>query len=501
MGEVVRGSRYDLSKLLRFCCRLALAVLCSCTLLLLQSCGGMVRAGLPLAELSPAAGTLQVGADLNFKATSFYASSPGTGVPCDWSSSNPAVLISEGKGRFRGYAPGAATVVAQCTDADPLSASVLVTTVPPGPIVITAGGTYSGAWTSDDPAVPAVSILTDQPVILHDAVITSRGDLINIDGTGSGAHVTVEDVTGTALDPGSAGMQRGAFLTAQNVASLHVAHCSMSGVSYGIRVLSSTLSALSLTRNTAREMEDRASDGAGGLEPTRPSLGHFIYLHDVSAPSGAEIAWNEAIDTIGSSSTEDVINIYKSQGSAAAPIRVHDNYMEGYSSTTTAAYTGAGLIADGDSMAPVTAFVSFETNQMVHTAGSGVEIAGGHDILARGNRVVSCGMDAQGKWFAMPFVNAAILWNYYAAPDFYNNVVKGTKGGMLKPDANGQAITGDIWVRTSDLNATDLFTHNHFTDPCLSDGKMNLEAEDAERARWAAKLSAANITLGDQHHP
>lgn len=478
------------------CRRLMATIVCVAGLPLLQSCGGLARSTLPFADLSPASTTLQVGADLRFS-----AHGPLIGTACEWTSSDPTILASYGDGRFQGVAPGTATVQAQCAEATPLFAFVLVTALPPGPLVITRGGTYSGTWTSDDPAVPAVSIVTDEPVTLRNAVVNGRGDLINIYGAARGAHVTVENVTGTALDPGRAGLQRGAFVTAQNIAALRVTLCSMTGVSYGIRVISSTLTALSLTRNTARELEDRASDGQGGLEAARPSLGHFIFLYNTSAPAGADIGWNELVDTIGGSSTEDVINVYKSQGSPTAPIRVHDNYMEGYSSTTTASYTGAGLIADGDRASPVTAFVNFEANQMVHTAGSGIEIAGGHDILARGNRVVSCGIDTQGRWFAMPFVNAVILWNYYEAPDFYNNVIRNTGGGMLRPDVNGLPLAVDAWARTSDLDATDSFSQNRFSDPCLTNGKITPQAEDAERARWLAKLSAAGITLGDQHHP
>ncbi len=472
------------------------SAVCFCCFLLLAGCGVPTGTGFPLAQLSPSMSIVSVDSELTLRR--------GNGVPsaaCTWTTTNPAVLVGQGDGRFRAHAPGMAAVAAQCPGQDAASGSVVVTSGTPGPIVISKGGTYSGTWTSDDPRVPAVSIITDEPVILKNSVVTGRGDLININGPLSGARVTVKNVTGMALDPGEAGLQRGAFLTAQNITSLRVTHCSMSGVSYGLRVLSSTLAKLSLTRNVARDLEDRASDGENGLQSLRPSLGHFIFLYESSAPAGAEIAWNEVIDTIGGSSTEDVISLFKTQGAAAAPIRVHDNYMEGYSSTTTASYTGVGLIADGDSSSPVTAFVNFDANQMVHTAGSGIEIAVGHDIHAVGNRVVSCGMSPGGQWYAMPFVNAVILWNDYSAPDFYANVVEGTTGGLVKPGNTGQPVTGDIYARTPDLNGTDEYMDNDFTDPCLADGKINLGAEDVERAYWTAKLAAAHITLGDQHLP
>ncbi|MGI4831780.1 MAG: hypothetical protein ACRYFU_26900 [Janthinobacterium lividum] len=370
-----------------------------------------------------------------------------------------------------------------------------------GPLTITKGGSYSGTWTSNDPNTPAVNILTNEPVTLHNAVLTGRGDLIDINGTGTGANVTVEDVTGTALDPGVAGMQRGAFISANDMSSLDVEHTSMFGVSFGIKVLSSTVSKLKISKNTGSNLEDRASDGAGGLLTTRPNLGHFIFLYKVSAPAGADIGWNQLVNTIGSSSTEDVVNLFKSEGTAGHPLRVHNNYMEGYSSTTTASYTGAGLITDGDGEAPETAFVEFIANRIVHTAGSGIAIASGHDILAKNNHIVSCGLDAGGTWFAMPFVNAVNVWNYYHGPQFDNITVEGTTGGMLRPSASGQPLAVDLWAQSSDLNSTDSVGNNAFTDPCLANGQINPQAEETERAAWAAKLTKAGITLGDQDMP
>ena len=282
-----------------------------------------------------------------------------------------------------------------------------------GPIVITSGGTYSGTLVSDNPDVPAVSINTNEPVVITNSTVTSKGPLFAINGTGSGANVTIVNTTGLALDPGIAGKQRGVFVTASDVSSLVVQNTSMSGVSFGVKVLSSKVSTLKILNNLAVNLEDRESNGQGGLLNARPDLGHFIILNGVTAPAGAEIGWNKLVNVIGAGSTEDVINIYKSQGSQPYPITAHDNYMEGFSSTTTPNYSGSGVVSDGDGTSPFSAFLLFENNDIVHAAGSGVEIASGHDVAARGNRVVSCGRDSSGDWFAMPFANAVSIWNYY----------------------------------------------------------------------------------------
>ena len=377
--------------------------------------------------------------------------------------------------------------------------SALAAPVIYGAVVINHGGVYSGTVVNQNPAVAAVRITTNEPVVIVNSQITSRGPLIDIEGTSSGANVVIENVTATALDPRVRGQLRGVFVNANNVAALTVANTTMTGVSFGVKVLSSNVSTLTIKNNVAKQLEDRESDGKGGLLAVRPDLGHFVILNQVSAPKGAEIGWNELIDTIGSSSTEDVINIYKSFGSEAHPIVAHDNYMEGFSSTTTPSYSGTGLITDGDASAPYTGYVQFINNEIVHTAGSGVEIASGHDVHASGNRVVSCGVTAQGSWYAMPYANALVLWNYRGIPNFSNNVISATAGGMLRQNQNGRPLVVDGWANTPDLTAGNSLGNNDFTDPCYPGGKLNLAAEDTERSYWKTKVISSGVKLGDQH--
>ena len=462
-------------------------------LVLLEGCGTVEKTLFTGPALSLSAVTLSIPVGNRAR---LQAYGPAFGKECLWKSSLPSVLTSSGNGAFQGRSSGTAQAIVSC---GPYSATALVVVEAAGPIIITHGGTYSGNWVSNDPETPAVSIRTNEPVILRNATIASRGDLISIQGTASGAHVTVMNVTGTGLDPQIAGLQRGSFIIAEQAASLIVQHCTMTGVRFGVKLLSSTVTTLSITKNAASELEDRESDGQGGFLNNRPDLGHFVMLNGIMAENGAEIAWNQVVDTIGESSTEDVINIFKSQGAPGAPIAVHDNFLEGFSSPTTTSYTGVGLITDGDGNQPVTAYVTFTANEVVHAAGSGIEIAVGHDILAKKNRVVSCGIDGEGKWYAAPFVNAVVMWNYYGAPQFTNNRVDSTWGGMLRSAPDGTPMIVDAWARSADLNSTDRVQLGDFTDPCYPDGQLDLGAEDRERAYWQAKLSAAEITPGDQH--
>ena len=344
--------------------------------------------------------------------------------------------------------------------------------------------------------------MTDAPVTIQDSTITSQGGLISVSGVKTGANVTIRNVTGTALDPGVSGMARGAFVSATYVSSLTVENCTINGASFGIKVAGAAPSTLVINNNLANDLEDRASNGQGGFLATRPVLGHFIILNSVSALSGAEISWNKVVQTIGQSSTEDVINIYNSQGSQGHPIWVHDNYMEGSSSPASGGdYTGTALITDGAATTgtQTTAFVNFEANEVVATAGTGVGIAAGHDVSATANRVVSCGITGTGTWYAWG-ASAVVIWNYYQSPEFYNNTITGTAGGMVGPGTNKAPKVYDVWINAADqLDPGVSVSGSDFTDPCLVGGAISLQAEDNERAYWQAKIIAASELIGDQH--
>ena len=454
-------------------------------------------AGSSATSLRPSTANIQAWENVQF---SVAGESADTG--CSWQTSQPTVLASLGDGSFQGGQAGTAQVSVTC-GASTANATVVVTAQKPaGPITITSGGTYSGTWSSSDPKTPAVTILTDAPVTIQDSVISGKGTLISLAGVKTGANVTVQNVTGTALDPGVSGMQRGAFLTATNVTSLVVKNCTIHGASFGIKVAGASPTTLTISNNLANDLEDRASDGQGGFLASRPGLGHFIILNHVTAAAGAEIAWNQDVQTIGNSSTEDVINIFNSQGSQGHPISVHDNYMEGSSSpVTTGHYTGTALITDGPTTngAQPTAFVVFQANEIVATAGTAVGIAGGHDISATANRVVSCGMTSAGNWYAWG-ANAIVIWNYYSSTQFYNNTITGTAGGMVGPGQNEAPTAFDSWVNPPDsVNPGVSASGNDFTNPCLANGSVNLQAENNERSYWAGKVSASGELIGDQH--
>jgi hypothetical protein len=451
-----------------------------------------------LMSITPSISSLHLGQQTKLNVTN----TPTDGA-CTWASSDTSVLAPAGEGLFVAVGAGSALGTVSC-GSHAASATVqvvqsdVIQTAQPA-TTITQGGTYTGVWNNTDPTKAAITIATDAPVTIQNATITSRGNIIAVNGT-NGANVTIMNVTGTALDPLVAGKQRGVFFLGSTVKQLYVSNSTMIGTSFGIRVQSSTLTLLNLQKNIGKDLEDRASDGKGGLTASIPDPGHFIFLFKVSAINGANISWNQLVNVVGSDSSSDGINLYKAVGSAAAPIIVANNYIEGISSPIQPTnYAGSAYIADGDAAMPVTTYAQFNANEAVHIAGSGLAFAAGNNLTGTANRIVSCGRDAAGNWFAMPFANAIVAYNFYNGPSYGYLQVAGTAGGYIRPDASNLPISTDLYTYKLDGTSTIKLKQQAFTDPCMVNGTLTLQPETNERVYWATKLKNAGILLGDQH--
>ena len=226
----------------------------------------------------------------------------------------------------------------------------------------------------------------------------------------------------------------------------------------------------------------------------------MILNHSLVA-NGGDISWNQVIDTPGSSSVEDVINIFLSHGqSEENPIRIHDNYIQGVLSAaeTDDDYTGDGITTDGASndLRTATGFVDIYNNQVVHTANAGIGIAAGHDIIVTGNNIVSCGKDTNGQWIATTSAQATFMWNAYNSNVFFNNSISGTSGGLVRPNSSNNPEIEDLWSPDASTSANNVIGTNFFTDPCMSGGDVSLGPELAVYGQWLNKLTSESQTIG-----
>lgn len=410
-----------------------------------------------------------------------------------------------------GYGPyGVAMCAATSSPALPLRPDVAFD----GPVTISRGGTYTGRWQSLDPAVPAVTVATTEPVILERCVLRARGGLIV--ASAIGADVTVRDCRGYGMDPGVEGLARGAFFEAYRVKRLVLEHNQVEGTGEGVTLIEyggdgSGGPAVTIRYNRFRNLMGLYSDGHGGLR-LEGDLGnegngnHAVILDKLARLPGGEIAWNEFVMDPYLSSAGDKINFYKSGGTAETPFVVRDNwFLGGYGIfPTDPQYSGSGVISDGspgDSEETASAFLRVHDNQFVNGANFGAGFLAGHDNEAWNNRSVSTGRLGDGRWMAADYGNGFVVWNSYSQGAFRGNVVRDNVAGWVVQLLDGEGrrveppVRHDYWLPDcARANGDSLCTGN-----ASLPGEVTAATERAEREAWEAKVDAAGVRLGPRN--
>jgi hypothetical protein len=387
-----------------------------------------------------------------------------------------------------------------------------------GPLTITQGGTYSGNWESQNASVPAISINTTAPVVIQNCFIRGKSDLIRT--TVDNANVTVRNCHGYGLDPYVAGQLRGYFFKSSKIASLVAEHNYIEGTSFGFNNWGNMQSSavIGIRYNKVYNLDGAPSDGNGGRTLTGLQFGqdngnHFVILDSMQGLPNAEIAWNEITTDPYTASLGDIINIYRSSGTASTPIQIHDNYMFGsYSAVPTAAgnccgpnaNTSEGIAIDGsgsDTATTTSAFVKMVNNQIINHGGAqGLGINVGHDNEAYGNHIVSTGTLSNGVWMAATYSNALTVGNFvYNQPAnvFFNNSAHDNSVGweIEVADPNNQ-YTRIAPPKRSDLHLVNC-SGNCGNNISLPDPITNA-TQDNETMQWLQKLSTNNIAVGPQ---
>lgn len=345
-----------------------------------------------------------------------------------------------------------------------------------GPITITAGGTYTGNWQSLDPNTPAVTVQTTAPVVIVYSNIQSKGDLISVQ---PGSDLTVTDTSGTGLNPGVPGAFLGRFLTSQSAARLVIENNDLNNTA-GIYIrtpLSS--STISIRFNTVENINGRASTGSGYATRDNGGLGvnlvQFVQFDNVVAPA-AEIAWNQVINDPYVSRVEDNISIYRSCGSAAAPIDIHDNFIHGGypGAPGTDDYSGGGIIEEGTDAC----FVNVHDNQIIETTNYGIAIAGAHDNNLYSNTLMGIGLLSNGVIEPSQNVGG------YVSSAAYNNTVHDNRAGWY--NQNGDDNT---WYPRSPCDSSCFYNNTSLIPFTQAD-------EDAQFNVWNDKLANNGIVIG-----
>jgi len=359
------------------------------------------------------------------------------------------------------------------------------------PLVITAGGTYTGNWQSTNPGTAAITIKTSQPVTILNSNIQSRGNLIV--SAVSHTNITIKGTHGWALNPNVSGQSPGRFLDAENFDNIDVENNTLvgtAGIEMGFYSGNGTASnTVKILKNNALNIDGRWSDGNGGFQtgPDANDYVQFAQFNQCFNMTGVEIAWNQVVNQPYQSRPEDNISVFQSSGTTASPMLIHDNYIQGAypaDPVNDSSFTGGGImLSDGftGSASTATGNVSAYNNIIIGTSNYGMAISSGHNNTIYNNTVISSGLLPNGQKIASQNVGIYI-WNQSGDPNWGNNQEYGNTIGWMGPTGS----RNDSWTPNASGQTGD--TH-------LS-GTITLAQEQAYYNVWAQKVSASGFVIG-----
>ena len=321
-----------------------------------------------------------------------------------------------------------------------------------GPLTITAPGLYTGNWRSLDASKPAVRVAAKvKGVIVENARVASMGNGIEV---GAGAEVEVRGTRGWGLHPMTQDASNGKFISAGKPSSVVLEHSYAESWLFIVYVdgqLDAAQKKVVVRFNRMRNVQGRQTNVDGTYKPLRFTAGgvaHAVQLNGVSSCASADIGWNEISQEPSIGFSEDIINLYQSSGTAAAPILVHDNVVYGGYATEPGkppgpggegggAYAGCGIISDGADPGGNEASNGhsvISNNIVISTTNCGIGIAGGSDVHVHDNRMISAGVLDDGTVIWANNVGG-YLWKQYAT-SFHGNVMDHNYAGWINAPGN-----------------------------------------------------------------
>jgi hypothetical protein len=457
-------------------------------------------------SISPSQPTVVIGGTTQLVAKATYADGSSNDVSggVRWSSSDARVVSISGGGVASGSATGNAAITAsyQGRTATAIVSSSIGNIQWSGPATITQAGTYSGNWKSTDPRTSAVTIATNEPVVIQNSYVTGPGDLI--DDPYYGNQLTVKNVIGIGVNANVKGQANGLFVDAQNPALLDVEHCYFESVRFGVYVRGYAgdrdgTETVTILNNRGRNILGLESDGNQGYLPgeSQWQWAHAFQLSNMPSVPGIQIAWNEIVNYPFQSLVNENINMFDAGGTASSPAETHDNYIQGAYGYNPAAgaYNGGGFTTDGsgsDTVATASSFNNVYNNQIVATVNIGIEFGAGHDNVAYNNRVIASGLLSNGAKISAQNVGLSLY-------DVYGNI---QNGSMYNNNMHGNTVGWMCWAARCAWDGyrnDEYFPDNngyYSTNQSISANPISLRVERAEYPAWLAKVSANGMVVG-----
>jgi hypothetical protein len=453
------------------------------------SAGATTALSLASVAIAPLGVAVNIGGTTQLKAVASFNDGSTKDVTTEfgWTSSDLRTMVVSSSGLVSGLATGTAQVSGsyEGQQASFLASSSIGEVDWSAPIVIAHGGTYSGNWQSTNAKTPAVTIATQEPVIIQDAHISSSTDLVRVEV--KGADVTVRNSLGVGLNASVKGQPNGVFLDATSPRRLNVENNYLENVRDGVSVRGysgdrSEQQTLVIRGNRVRNLSGLLSDGAGGYLPgegSNRSLSRFVEFENVQSVPGIDVGWNEVVDYPAQSLVSDVISVYRSSGTANQPLQVHDTYIQD-------AHLGGGIETEGaadDTVQNASGYTDVHDNQVIGTVRYGIAFNAGHDSMAVNNRVISSGLSDDGAKIAPQeagLSNANVHGGTVYNNTMHDNLVGWACGSLSCAAALFLPVTPEDYSNNAVVPSRLITRH----------------MEEAEYMLWMNKTASAGIRVG-----
>lgn len=363
------------------------------------------------------------------------------------------------------------------------------------PITITKGGTYTGNYKSLDSDKPCIIIATSEPVILSKCTLVGAGDLIKVYGYST---LDVINCSGYGITQSKDNVPRGRFINMYMGRHLTLEHNYMEHTS-GMLIdrwdgNGSTAQTITVRYNKALNCDKRYKNGSWGDHRAA------LQLNTVRSVPFIDISYNQFINKPNESLVEDNINIYNSSGTSSSYIKIHDNLIYGAYPipATSSSFTGSGITVDGDgytggTYASTSSYVQVEYNQIVATCNAAMNIAIGHHIIYRYNRMVTSasledGTPLPAVWAACCIFNGSNL----SSEIFRDNLIADNIIGFTRVGNNFPYVNRHDQDVASSSNLMPLTGNIHLPNP------ITIADEKNELIIWNKKLADKKIIVGIQ---
>jgi hypothetical protein len=375
------------------------------------------------------------------------------------------------------------TTVAPTTTTEPMPITTTTMGGCQAPLTISTDGVYSlGCYESTSPGTPAITIATTQPVTLDRMTIKHRGDAVYAQNT-TGTNVTITNSLLVSSGPAGTVEQFAVYL--RQPATFTFEHNRLQD-GHGVLLAGENV-ATTLLRVRYNDFVDVNRWGSSSVRSA-------VQFDKVAAPNGASISWNRIVNHHGRSFTEDVINMYQTNGASGFPIEIDHNLIDGSYGVVGdgTGFTGGGIDL-GDSGG---SWQISHDNTVVRITHNGIMIPAGSNLEHYANRMVTSGIADDSSRVSSADGNGMTL--------FDNPVYPGTPSVVSMHDNTGdhRRWNGSAWERawqwTPACDPAGACTNNTNAGLSLTDDAAWLAEVNDALADWETARVAAGVTVGPQ---